>query len=448
MSSANTKTVWGKSLRYRRRRIWLVPTLWVVLAIVMGVILSRAHLPGLAAEFTTPLTPDVVAPVLSSIASGMMALTAIVFSLAFVFVQFGSSAYSPRLVSLFTRDRVVTHSLGIFTGTFLFALVGLMLLTPDRPPLMTWAVAVVSMIWLLASVALFILLIRRINTLTISNVLHMVGERGRRVIEEMYPPLDSYPLTPGQGDVTAPQSPAPLPSVTQTLRYLGGPAVVIELHIQELVELARRADAVIEIAYAVGDVVMDGSDVLYVRAGREKISETALQQAIALGFERTIEQDPKYALRLLVDVGIKALSPAVNDPTTAVMALNEIADLVGRIGRRRLDVGYAQDESGALRLVYPTPTWADFLSLAIDEIRFYGANSYQVMRRLRAMLADLEQIVPAERRTALRPQVNRMEEAIERTFEDTSDMLEARQTDRQGIGLSRASTSHTTESAT
>ena len=130
------------------------------------------------------------------------------------------------------------------------------------------------------------------------------------------------------------------------------------------------------------------------------------------------------------------------------MALNEIADLVGRIGRRRLDVGYAQDESGALRLVYPTPAWADFLSLAIDEIRFYGANSYQVMRRLRAMLADLEQIVPAERRGALRPQVNRMEEAIERTFEDTSDLLEARQTDRQGIGLSRASTSHTTESAT
>ena len=111
--------------------------------------------------------------------------------------------------------------------------------------------------------------------------------------------------------------------------------MILELKTRRLVELARLADGMIEVKYAVGDMVTDGSEILYVRGGKRTLPEAALRQGIALGFERTIEQDPKYALRLLVDVGIKALSPAINDPTTAVMALNEISDLLGRIGRRQ-----------------------------------------------------------------------------------------------------------------
>ena len=121
----------------------------------------------------------------------------------------------------------------------------------------------------------------------------------------------------------------------------------------------------IEVKYAVGDMVTDGSEVLHVRGGKRTLPEAALRQGIALGFERTIEQDPKYALRLLVDVGIKALSPAINDPTTAVMALNEISDLLGRIGRRQLEVCYAVGAHGTLRLVSPAPTWDD-LCIARD----------------------------------------------------------------------------------
>ena len=130
-----SKNQWGKPLRYRARRIWLVPLLWIALAIVLGVILSRADLQSLVPGFTTPLNASVEQPVLSSIAAGMMALTAIVFSLAFLFVQFGSSAYSPRLVSLFTTNWVVTNALGVFTGTFVFALVGLLVGRHCVPPL-------------------------------------------------------------------------------------------------------------------------------------------------------------------------------------------------------------------------------------------------------------------------------------------------------------------------
>jgi uncharacterized membrane protein len=429
---------WGRPSHYRRRRIWFIPMLWMMLAIAMAVFLARVNLTGVDPRFSTGLTPGVEEPVLSSIASGMMALTGIVFSLSFVFVQFGSTAYSPRLVVFFTNDRVVLHALGVFTGTFLFALFGLLLLQPDRPPLLDWLVAVVGLIWLLASALLFVLLVGRINHLTISHVLHMIGERGRKVIEELYAPIEPSDPVPGpQDDTPALLRGAELPPITQTLRYSGGPAVIIELRTRRLLELARLADGMIEVKYAVGDMVTDGSEVLHVRGGKRTLPEAALRQGIALGFERTIEQDPKYALRLLVDVGIKALSPAINDPTTAVMALNEISDLLGRIGRRQLEVHRAVGAHGALRMVCPAPTWEDFVSLAVDEIRFYGANSFQVMRRLRALLADLEPIVPPERKATVRQALLRTETTVSRTFVEARDLEEAQQMDRQGIGLSR-----------
>ena len=429
---------WGKPSHYRRRRIWFIPTLWMMLAITMAVVLARVNLTGVDPRFSIGITPDVEVPVLSSIASGMMALTGIVFSLTFVFVQFGSTAYSPRLVVFLTNDRVVLHALGVFTGTFLFALFGLLLLQPDRPPLLDWLVALVSLIWLLASAILFVLLVGRINHLTISHVLHMIGERGRKVIEELYAPVEPSDTAPGPtGDTPAPLADAELPPITQTLRYAGGPAVIVELRTRRLVELARLADGMIEVKYAVGDMVTDGSEVLHVRGGKRTLPDAALRQGIALGFERTIEQDPKYALRLLVDVAIKALSPAINDPTTAVMSLNEISDLLGRIGRRRLDVCRAVGVRGALRLVCPAPTWDDFVSLAIDEIRFYGANSFQVMRCLRALLADLESVVSPDRKAAVQLARLRTEETVIRTFVETRDLEEAQQMDRQGIGLSR-----------
>jgi uncharacterized membrane protein len=107
-------------------------------------------------------------------------------------------------------------------------------------------------------------------------------------------------------------------------------------------------------------------------------------QAIELATERTFEQDPKFAIRLLVDIAIKALSPAINDPTTAVQAIDQIEDLLVRLGRRELDVGYGRGPSGAVRVIVPMPTWEDYLTLSFDEIRQFGASSVQVMRRLRS----------------------------------------------------------------
>jgi len=213
--------------------------------------------------------------------------------------------------------------------------------------------------------------------------------------------------------------------VIQTLCYSGEPKAVAAFDLKTLVRLATEADAVIAIECAVGDTLGDESLFLRVFGGRGPIPEPNLRRAIRLEMARTFEQDPKYPIRLLVDVAIRALSPAINDPTTAVQALDQIEDLLRRLGRRELEAGYAGDETGTLRVIYPTPTWDDYLTLAFDEIRQYGATSIQVMRRLRSALL------------AVHSYIAHLNIAVAHHIADTQDQQTAMQEDRQGLGLSR-----------
>jgi uncharacterized membrane protein len=208
--------------------------------------------------------------------------------------------------------------------------------------------------------------------------------------------------------------------------------------VPKLVRLAKQAEGVIVLPLAVGDTAMEGDAILTVHGGRHTLLLADLRQAIQLEHQRTFDQDPKYALRLLVDVAIKALSPAVNDPTTAVQALDEIEDLLRRIGTRSLEVGRITDEDGVLRLIFPAPTWEDFVSLAFDEIRFYGATSLQVMRRLRTALYDLNRIVFPSRQKTISHYIDHLDFTVKRSISDIEDQTTALQQDRQGLGLSRS----------
>ena len=192
------------------------------------------------------------------------------------------------------------------------------------------------------------------------------------------------------------------------------------------------------LACAVGDTVAENTLLLQVHGAKEALAEEDLRRAIHLEFERTSEQDPKYPIRLLVDIAIRALSPAINDPTTAVQAIDQIDDLLRRLGRRDLDAGYARDSQGVLRLVFPMPTWEDYLTLAFDEIRQYGADLVQVMRRLRAALMDLADLVVADARIeTVRRYLKHLDAGIGRSSLDVDDQEKARDEDRQGLGLSR-----------
>ncbi len=127
----------------------------------------------------------------------------------------------------------------------------------------------------------------------------------------------------------------------------------------------------------------------------------------------------------------------MNDPTTAVQALDQIEDLLLRLGRRRLEIGEVRDRSGRLRLVIPVPSWEDFLDLAFSEIRTYGKDSMQVMRRMKALLRDLIDALPEERIPALRSQQKRLDGTIIRSFPDIEDQAEASVEDREGLGTTR-----------
>jgi uncharacterized membrane protein len=385
--------------------------------------LEARYLPELSSEAST----SAATAVLSAIASGMMPLTGLVFSLAFVMVQFSATAYSPRLVSWLAGSAIMSHSLGIFTATFLYALAALAWIDRGgggRVPMVTvWTALLLT----LASVGFFVMLVERLGMLQISRVLAYAGDHGRAVIEREYAPFES-----SESERVAE---AELPPATQVLLHRGGPAVMQAIDIRRLAALAAKADAVVAIANAVGDTVADGMPLLRIHGSARPLRERALRRGVKLGSERTFEQDPKYAIRLLVDVAAKALSPAINDPTSAVQALDQVEDLLIRLGRKRLSAGRARDRKGNLRVLFPVPDWEDFLLLAFDEIRFYGASSIQVMRRMRALLQDLKDHVPEERREAVERYLERVDKGIRRSFEDADDRKDALEVDRQGLGL-------------
>jgi uncharacterized membrane protein len=397
-------------------------------AIAAGVTLPRFELhllPGLASTISV----SAATAMYSSIASGMIALTGIVFSLTFVMAQFSATAYSPRLVLWLARDPLISHALGMFMATFLYALAALSWVdrSPSGVPLVS---AIMVLLLLLGSVAVFVGLIQRIARLQINRMLTFTGDQGRRVIDALYPSLDAPATTLDEPALRE-------RSRHQFLVHRERPLAVQGIDVGRLLTLAGTYGAVIEVTTAIGDTLMQSMPVLQVSGSRQPIEEDLLWESIELGEERTFDQDPKYAIRLLADIAIKALSPAVNDPTTAVQALDQIGDLLLRLGNRRLEIGVFRDAAGAVRVVIPYPSWDDFLRLGLDEILLYGATSVQVMRRLNALSSDLIVAVPPERRPALRAWRERFESSIGKHFVDPNERQDASAEDRQGLGGSR-----------
>ncbi len=416
---------------------WFIPMFYVTAAVLGGLALPRFER-AYFSDYAFDVSVSSAQAYLSAAASGMMALTGIVFAMAFVMVQFSAIAYSPRLVLWFARDRMMFHALGAFTATFVYALFTLVWVDRGgaaKVPLFSTALVGIMII---ASMLMFARLMQRLGDLQIGNVLHLVGDRGRAVIRDMFRRLDDAAVAPRAPEAAA--SLERLGRASQTVKYFGKPRTIARFDVGSLVALARQAGGTIVMACAVGDTLVEGTVLLRVHGAGSPLQEEALLKAVRLGRERTFEQDPKYPIRLLVDIAIKALSPAINDPTTAVQTLDQLEDLLRRLGAAELDVGSATDENGAVRLVFPTPTWEDYLTLAFDEIRLFGASSVQVLRRMRSALVGLAESLPSEERAqAARRYLEHLDHLIEASPFDLEDQRMARQEDRQGIGLSRRS---------
>jgi uncharacterized membrane protein len=415
--------------REREAKVWMIPLAYIAASLTAGWVLPR--LEEAFIDEGHPMSVGSAVAFFSAVSSGMMALTGIVFAIAFVVVQFSALAYSPRVAITFAAGRSQYHVLGIFFATFTYSLVALVWTNRSGSGTVPLVSTLVVIALLLASMLAFARMIQNIDDLQIHNVLRFIGRQGREVVDAMFPTASS----------PDPESlnPAPvLGTPSQTVTYFGEPWTITHFDLAALVTLARGADAVIALECAVGDTLLQDSVVLHVYGGTGPISRDALMETVGLAGRRTFDQDPRYAIRLLVDIAIRALSPGINDPTTAVQALVHIEDLLRRLGQRQLEAGYVRDGDGSVRVVFPVPAWQDYLDLSFREIRRYGEDSIQVMRRLRAALAGLsETITVPERGTALLRYRAEIDQTIGRGDFDELDRLSAMVEDRQGLGFGR-----------
>ena len=218
----------------------------------------------------------------------------------------------------------------------------------------------------------------------------------------------------------------------RTVAHAGKSGVILAVNIRALVAAAARFGGVVELVPQVGDFVATGRPLLVVRGGSGPVDDRHLAGQVAFGPERTIEQDSMFAFRVIVDIAIKALSPAINDPTTAVTAIDQLQRLLHDVGRRYLRGEAILDATGQPRLILRTPNWEDFVQLSCSEIRYYGASNFQIARKLQAMLLDLMHELPQYRAPTLQREIDLLNGTLDSSFALPADRDLARIADFPG----------------
>ncbi|MGC2341576.1 MAG: DUF2254 family protein, partial [Methyloceanibacter sp.] len=242
-----------------------------------------------------------------------------------------------------------------------------------------------------------------------------------------------YPKPITDADAAPPQR-RQVNAPDRIVTHRGTSAIVLAINLEALIAEASRVDGMIEVVPRVGDFVAGGEPVFLLHGGGSAFDERKLRGSVAFGPERTIEQDSTFAFRVIVDIAIRALSKAINDPTTAVLAIDQLHRLLRNVGKRHLHDEQIMDDAGYLRVIFPTPNWDDFVQLACREIRLYGAENFQIARRLRAMLGNLTKTLPESRRPALRLELELLDRTIEKLYPLPEDLAVARIADTQGLG--------------
>lgn len=421
-----------KRLRaFFKASLWVVPVFAMIAAMIFADVTRRLNdvlnLPF--ADYGLEGSRAVVA----MIAAAMLSFVVFFFSVLLVTVQIASGNLSPRIIARPFRSKGLKLSLGLFVFTFVY---GTSVLGRLEERVLQFSVFL-TLLLTIVSIGVFLFVVEYIGKqLRPVTVVTSVAREGASVIRQMYP-LPWSSATASRSHVPACLRDTDFRSVN----HRGRPGVVVAFDEKGLVDLAERNSCVIELVPQVGDFVPTGGQLFRIYPAGASISDADLRSSVLLGPERTMEQDPAFAFRIIVDIADKALSPAINDPTTGVLSIDQIQFLLQEVGKRDLSTGTVCGGSGDVRLLYRTPDWEDFVLLAVAEIRQYGAGSIQVVRRLRAMFEDLITLLPPERAPLLRQQLDLLHVTVEREFSDPRDREQAEIPDSQGLGGRLASTS-------
>ena len=414
--------------RLFRARIWLASAMWVpVLAANLAAIALALFLPVLDRHFDDggrlPVSVSAAQEIFGALAAGMIAFAGITFSGVFIAAQIQTSSYSPRLAARLRRDPVIIAGLALPTATATYALFALAAIGRDAVP---EATVIAGLVLLIVTLCGFVALVQRAFDLTqIGGILRSVMRRANAAIEDVHPVAVGLPdaahFAPANGPAAA-------------MAHDGRPGVVAAVDRAALLRLARKTGGFVEVLPRVGQYVPTGMTTLRILGGTASPAPRDARRVLMLARQRTIDQDPAFALRILVDIAIRALSPAINDPTTAVQVLDRIEDLLVELYRRRPGPSLVLDEDDEPRGRVPSPTWPDYLELGLTEIRHYGRESIQIARRLQAVYDRLAQETAGEATVRVEHERRLLNEALDERFIDARERALAARPDRMGLG--------------
>jgi len=273
-------------------------------------------------------TADSAARILSTTAMAILTVTGVIFSITMLVLQQASQQLSPRALRTFLRDPGTQVVLGTFIGTFLYSLLVLRQVRTaeggeEFVPSLSMAV---GMVLVLASLALFIYFINHVaQSIRPSTVIGRIAGETRDAIAHV------CGNEGGNGNSHRAPLSRPTDQHARLITRKGAGGVVTRIDYARLEAIARDSGCTIEIVPVVGDFVREGGEVARLWGPGEDIDDQAILGGVGVNAERSMEQDPAFGFRQLVDIGERALSPGVNDPTTAVQVLDRIHDLLGRL---------------------------------------------------------------------------------------------------------------------
>lgn len=406
-----------------RDSLWLVPLLCLVGGVglcLAAVAIDRATGNALVPRWVTG-TPSAAQTVLSTIVSSLVTLITLVLTVVTVAVQLAMGQFSPRIVGALLRDRSSQLTHGLFAATLVYALLAIPQVddSADGGGYVPGLTVLVAYLLMLASVVALVLYVHHAGqTLRVAGLIDLVGDHLHEELDRAYPadPTARADLDPQV--ITAP---------TQ--------GVVVRIDVPGLVAAATAADCSLRLVPAMGDFVCAGAPLLLVDAGDgARLDARHVARMVALKNERSYPDDPAYGFRQLVDIAERGVSEPFADPTTTVQAIDRLHDALRQLATRTIPTGEHHDGLGTLRLVTPALDWTGYVRLAFDELRFAGAGSPQVARRLRAALEDLKAVATALRRPELDRQLELLTLGVQRSYDSDRDIGNALTADQQGLG--------------
>ncbi|MEO7234955.1 MAG: DUF2254 domain-containing protein [Lapillicoccus sp.] len=401
-----------------RSQLWPVPVISVVIAFTLGMTLPSLDaavdgtLPGWLSAVTFGGDAGAARTVLDAVSSSLITVTSLTFSLTVVTLQLASSQFSPRLLRTFTSDVFVQATLGVFLATFTYSLTVLRTVrsTDAAVPEFVPRVSVtISFVLAIASVVVLVVFLAHLaRQIRVETMLHDVHQDASATIRSIL----------GDGDRSSSPPPVAPPALPPEAIHLTAPrsGFLVRIDQKELLGICTDLDAVVVINTHIGRSLVEGSPVGFAWPAsgpaaddhlRRQLQQ-GLRKTLHTGTERTAVQDLAYGLRQLTDVANKALSPGVNDPTTAVHTLGHISALLCELSAYDLGPIVLRDDDQRQRVVLHRPDLETLVDVAITQPRRYGASDPQVLHRLFQLLGELAGHCRPDQRRIVRDQLARL----------------------------------------